>query len=63
MALIFLQDSSKPTVDSVEYKKARLIFYEQKNIRAFKEIFISQYGKYLFLTCNNSVSPRDGITF
>lgn len=31
------------TVDSVEYKKAMLIFYEQNNISAFKKIFISQY--------------------
>lgn len=31
------------TIDSIGYKKAMLIFYEQNNIRAFKEIFISQY--------------------
>jgi len=31
------------TVDSIEYKKAMLIFYEQNNISAFKEIFMSQY--------------------
>ena len=31
------------TIDSIEYKKAMLIFYEQNNISAFKEIFISQY--------------------
>jgi Fic family protein len=31
------------TVDSIEYKKAMLIFYEQNNISAFKEIFIAQY--------------------
>jgi Fic family protein len=31
------------TVDSIEYKKAMLIFYEQNNISAFKEIFIEQY--------------------
>lgn len=31
------------TVDSVEYKKAMLIFYEQNNISAFKQIFIDQY--------------------
>jgi hypothetical protein len=31
------------TVDSVDYKKAMLIFYEQNNISAFKEIFISQF--------------------
>lgn len=32
------------TVDSVEYKKAMLIFYEQNNISAFKKIFIDQYA-------------------
>jgi len=31
------------TVDSIAYKKAMLIFYEQNNISAFKEIFINQY--------------------
>lgn len=31
------------TVDSIEYKKAMLIFYEQNNISPFKEIFINQY--------------------
>jgi Fic family protein len=31
------------TVDSIEYKKAMLIFYEQNNIVAFKKIFIEQY--------------------
>lgn len=31
------------TVDSVEYKKAILLFYEQNNIRNFKEIFIAQF--------------------
>jgi Fic family protein len=31
------------TVDSVEYKKAMLLFYEQNNISAFKEIFINQF--------------------
>ncbi len=31
------------TIDSVEYKKAMLIFYEQNNMNAFKEIFISQF--------------------
>ena len=31
------------TIDSVEYKKAMLIFYEQNNISAFKRIFISQF--------------------
>jgi prophage maintenance system killer protein len=31
------------TVDSMEYKKAMLIFYEQNNIHPFKEIFMTQY--------------------
>ena len=31
------------TVDSIEYKKAMLIFYEQNNISSFKEIFIKQF--------------------
>jgi len=31
------------TVDSIEYKKAMLIFYEQNNINSFKEIFINQF--------------------
>lgn len=31
------------TIDSIEYKKAMLIFYEQNNISAFKEIFIGQF--------------------
>jgi len=31
------------TIDSVEYKKAMLIFYEQNNINAFKQIFIEQF--------------------
>ena len=31
------------TVDSIIYKKAMLIFYEQNNIQAFKQIFISQF--------------------
>ena len=31
------------TVDSMDYKKAMLIFYEQNNLHAFKQIFISQY--------------------
>lgn len=30
------------TVDSIDYKKAMLIFYEQNNLYAFKEIFIQQ---------------------
>ena len=32
------------TVDSVDYKKAMLIFYEQNNITAFKKIFIDQFA-------------------
>jgi len=31
------------TIDSVEYKKAMLLFYEQNNISAFKSIFIDQF--------------------
>ena len=31
------------TVDSVDYKKAMLLFYEQNNITSFKKIFIEQY--------------------
>jgi predicted transcriptional regulator len=31
------------TVDSVDYKKAMLLFYEQNNISAFKSIFIEQF--------------------
>ena len=31
------------TVDSIEYKKAMLVFYEQNNISSFKEIFINQF--------------------
>ncbi len=31
------------TVDSIEYKKAMLIFYEQNNVSAFKELFIAQF--------------------
>jgi len=31
------------TVDSVEYKKAMLIFYDQINISAFEKIFIDHY--------------------
>ena len=31
------------TIDSVEYKKAMLIFYEQNNISVFKKIFINQF--------------------
>ena len=31
------------TIDSIEYKKAMLLFYEQNNITAFKRIFIDQF--------------------
>lgn len=31
------------SVDSVDYKKAMLMFYEQNNITAFKQIFIDQF--------------------
>lgn len=31
------------TVDSVEYKKAMLLFYEQNNISSFKKIFLDQF--------------------
>ena len=31
------------TVDSVDYKKAMLLFYEQNNITVFKRIFIEQF--------------------
>lgn len=31
------------SVESIDYKKAMLIFYEQNNIYAFKQIFIQQY--------------------
>ena len=30
------------TVDSIDYKKAMLLFYEQNNITVFKTIFIEQ---------------------
>jgi len=31
------------TVDSIDYKKAMLLFYEQNNLKIFKKIFIDQY--------------------
>lgn len=31
------------TVDSIDCKKAMLLFYEQNNITKFKEIFIEQF--------------------
>lgn len=35
--------SSFRTVDSIDYKKAMLLFCEQNNISSFKEIFINQF--------------------
>jgi len=32
------------TVDSIDYKKAMLIFYEQNNLSAFKKIFVEQFA-------------------
>ena len=32
------------TVDSIDYKKAMLVFYEQNNISAFKKIFMEQFA-------------------
>lgn len=31
------------TIDSIEYKKSLLVFYEQTNIHSFKKIFIDQF--------------------
>lgn len=31
------------TVDSIDYKKSMLLFYEQNNLSSFKEIFINQF--------------------
>jgi Fic family protein len=31
------------TIDSIEYKKAMLVFYEQTNISPFKKAFIGQF--------------------
>jgi Fic family protein len=31
------------TVDSIDYKKAMLLFYEQNNISAFRDIFVNQF--------------------
>lgn len=31
------------SVESIDYKKAMLIFYEQNNISAFKKIFMEQF--------------------
>jgi len=32
------------TVDSIDYKKAMLVFYEQNNIAPFKQLFIEQFA-------------------
>lgn len=32
------------TVDSIDYKKAMLLFYEQNNLSAFKQIFMEQFA-------------------
>ena len=32
------------TIDSIDYKKAMLVFYEQNNIYPFKQIFINQFN-------------------
>ncbi|MEO0065504.1 MAG: hypothetical protein RI983_830 [Bacteroidota bacterium] len=31
------------TIDSIEYKKAMIVFYEQNNLSPFKHVFISQF--------------------
>jgi Fic family protein len=31
------------TIDAINYKKAILLFYEQNNISAFKQIFVNQF--------------------
>jgi Fic family protein len=31
------------TIDTVDYKKAMLLFYEQNNLSAFKQIFVNQF--------------------
>ena len=31
------------TVDSIDYKKAMLLFYEQNNVTSFKKIFVEQF--------------------
>ncbi len=41
---ILIANKYCPMVDSVDYKKAMLIFYEQNNISAFKKIFIDQFA-------------------
>ena len=44
-ALLISNDAcplSYRSVDSVDYKKAILLFYEQNNMSAFKQLFIEQ---------------------
>ena len=45
---IFINNNYCPvsfrTVDSMDYKKAMLVFYEQNNIYPFKQIFINQFN-------------------
>ena len=38
------------TVNSIDYKKAMLLFYEQNNISNFKDIFINQF-EFAVNTC------------
>lgn len=38
-----IRSSSFRCVDSIDYKKAMLMFYEQNNIASFKQIFIDQF--------------------
>jgi len=44
------------TVDALDYKKALLVFYEQNNLSAFKQIFIEQFkfavGEYFRVSVN-----------
>ena len=44
------------TEDSVDYKKAMLMFYEQNNIAAVKHIFIEQYEFAVEITFNASLT-------
>ena len=47
------------SIDSIDYKKAMLIFYEQNNLYAFKQIFMEQFEfavKGVFLICNMYVT-------
>ena len=38
-----IRSSSFRSVDSIDYKKAMLMFYEQNNVASFKQIFINQF--------------------